>query len=318
MIIGDEKLNLIFNEVAEPVRTSVRQSRDSIIRDSKRRVAKDASDVAAIHVVAAADLCNRRPDSSLSILRKESTTLAGNAIGHRLAGYAYLAQQQMEAAMSHFDQAVRIDPCHCDAWVMMGGIQEKSGQRDLAIAYYKRAVVFDDRTHESTLALSRLYAERKDIKEAIDTLRISLFRDQRSPQLNLALAKLLQCRVNQLRRSKRWRLERRILEEAVQCYQVVMATAPTADTCIQLGLLQRRLDQHQQAQATFEKAVDLDPTSPSALAHLADSLVEDGRLDRALDCFRRSFAADPKRAGAHFRYSRAQRFQPTESTTRLP
>ena len=132
MIIADTKLDSVFDEVAKNVRTSIRQPRTSIIRDSRRRLSKNSRDVEAIHVMAAAQLCVRKPDRSLLILQNETSALNGNATGHRLAGYAHLIQHEMENAASHFDQAVRIDPCQHDCWTMLGGIHEKSGQPDRA------------------------------------------------------------------------------------------------------------------------------------------------------------------------------------------
>lgn len=313
-MITDERLNAIFDEVAKQIRSSVTQPRCAIIRESRRRLRVDSDDVAAVHVIAAASLMDRQPERSLSLLRQSTSALRGSATGHRLAGYAHVVQQQLDQAKSHFDQAVRIDPCQYDSWAILGGIEEMSGLHDQAIMYYQRALVFDDKNHESALALSRIYSARRNLKDAIDTLRISLLRDRRNPKLNLALARLLQQRGGVLRRLRRWNAEARVLCEAVDCLQVVVAAAPTSDVCVSLGSLQRQLGHHDDAKRAFSKAVDLNPHSAVAITHLAGCLVDHGEIDQALVEFRRSIEIDPQRAITHFRYTRAQRFTPSDST----
>ncbi len=313
-MITDERLNAIFDEVARHVQSSVTQPRTAILRESRRRVRVDANDVAAVHVIAAANLLDRKPEQSLLVLGQSSVALLGSATGHRLAGYAHVAQQQLDEAKSHFDQAVRIDPCQYDSWAMLGGIQEKGGFHDQAIMYYQRALVFDDKNHESALALSRIYSARRNLKEAIGTLRISLLRDRRNPKLNLALVRLLQQRAAVLRRVRRWNAQARVLDEAISCMQIVVSVAPTSDVCVALGLLQRQLGRHREAKIAFRRATDLNPNSAVALTNLASALVDHGEIDEALIEFHRSIQVDPQRAVTHFRYTRAKRFTASDST----
>ncbi len=315
MVIDDEKLDSIFDDVAKRVRTSVCQPRTSIIRDSRRRISQNCDDVAAIHVLAAAKLRDRRPGNSLSILYNGSSALTGNATGQRLAGYACLAQKQPDAAMQHFDQAVRIDPSQFDSWTALGAIQEKAGQHEAAISYYQRGLVFDDRNHESALALCRIYAARNDLKSAIHTLRTSLFRDRRSARLHSALARLLEKRANLLRRLRKWPAEERLLQEAVRCLCIVASSAPTAESCVSLGMLQQRLGRHDDSVQAFRQAVQQDGQSTAALTQLANAHVERGEIDQARHYFHRSLAIDPDRASTHFRYSRARKFEPGSSST---
>ncbi len=98
---------------------------------------------------------------------------------------------------------------------MLGRICEDAGQFNVAIQYYQRAMVFDDSQHESALALSRIHVRNKNIKEAIHTLRVSLLRDQRSPQLNLALARLLQRRAAILGRRRKRRAQQQVAPGSV-------------------------------------------------------------------------------------------------------
>ncbi|MCG8652080.1 MAG: sulfotransferase [Pirellulales bacterium] len=313
-MISDEKLGVLFDEVAKQVRSSVNQSRWSIVRDSRRRLRDDDTDVAAIHVIAAASLLDRRAERSLSILQGKPAALSGNATGHRLAGYACLVEDRVDAAAEHFGQAVRIDPCQFDSWIMLGGIEEKSGQQEQAISYYRRALVFDDQSHDSVMALCRLYTARMDLRSAIDTLRVALFRDQRSAKLNLMLARLLERRAQLLRRNRKWIFHDRVLQEAARCYQIAAAVAPRAEVYISLGLLEQRLGHHDASVDAFERATRLNPNSVLAITNLANAHVDNGELEQACRYYQRALQIDPGHAGTHFRYSRAQKFKPDATT----
>lgn len=310
MIIDAARADAIFYELAEKVRSSVRQSRDALIQATHRRLAKNPGDRAAIHLLAASSLQNRNPQKSLATLHKDQAALEEDAVGRRLAGYACLAQKDIEAARRHFDRSIQLDPCQPDCWTMLGKIHENSGQPDLAIRYYERGLTFDDPDHESALALCRLYARSQRLQDAIHTLRVALLRDRRSAKLNFALAKLLQRRAGRLGRKARRRAQQRILEEAWQCYQTANRSAPTSATYVAQGIIEQRLEKFAEAHRTFQRAVALDPECPRALTHMASSNVDAGHIERALDEYQAAIAVDPERSTAHFRYSRAKRFKP--------
>lgn len=308
-MIIDEKLDAIFDEVASRVRATVQQPRSSILRASRSRIARNANDVDAVLVVAAASLQDREPERSLDFLRSASSVLQDNATGHRLAGYAHFACQQLDSATEHFDHAARLDPCRYDSWHMLGDICETRGKSDKAIGYYQRALVFDDQHHESALALCRLYTAKRDLQEAIGTIRISLLRDRRNPKLNLALARLLERRITLLRRTGKWRTVEKLINQAKECYRIALAAAPSADAYISFGLLQQRTGMAEQSRKAFAKAIELKPKSSIAHTCLANSFVESGEMDSALALYRKSIELEPERAATHFRFTRAQKFK---------
>ncbi len=321
MIVEQDRIDSLFDDVSATLRTSVRQSRDSILRDSHRRLSNNPRDTEAIHVIAASNLRQHNPERSLSILQRDSTTLADNPIGHRLAGYACLAQQQTQAALDHFDQAVRLDPCQADCWTMLGRISEDLGRISddeeryaWAIEYYQRAMVFHDPRHESALALSRIHARNKNIKEAIHTLRVALLHDQRSPQLNIALAQLLQRRAARLGRRRKRRPQQRLLQEAYRCYRTANSSAPTSSTFVAQGVLEQRLERFEEAKTSFQRAIAMNPGCSIAITHLANANVESGEIDQALQQFESALEIDPKNANTHFRYTRAKRFKAGRKT----
>jgi tetratricopeptide (TPR) repeat protein len=316
MFSMDESLDLLFLDAAKQVANSVRQPRESIVRLAHRRLENNARDVAAIHLIAVARIQNRQPERSLRLLRQHDSALENSATGHRLAGYAYLVQQDTIQARAHYQAAVRLDPRLHDCWKWLGRIDEQQGLLDQAAACFQRAMYFEDAKHESALELSRLFARSNRLNRAIATLRSVLRRDRRSARLNSALASLLLQRASMLRRKRKPQAEEAALRQARDCFQVAIAADPKPETYIALGRLAQRLGHFTEAASAFGKAVKINGNSPAAITLLANSAVESGDIDEALRLYRKALTIAPDFAPAHFKYSRAQRFKPGKSTTR--
>ncbi|MEL6108963.1 MAG: tetratricopeptide repeat protein, partial [Planctomycetota bacterium] len=314
--LTSERIDHLFDATCDRVRSSVRQTRESILHLSRQRLAKDARDSEAIHVLAASSLARRKPSESLRILRLQDESFLENALGNRLAGYAWLLKNDPDQAHDYFDRAVRLDPHLTDCWNLLGRIAERREQHEDAAAYYRRALVFEHADAESAIALSKLQAKRRQVRDAIHTLRICLLRDQRSPKLNLALARLLERRAVALSKQRYDKRAHRLREETLECYQRVNAAAPTCKTWIAQGLVEQRLDRMGDAKRSFERAVALDPRSSMALSSLAAANVDLGQLEKAAEQFESSFAIDPTRGISHFRYARAKKFKAGTATTR--
>ncbi len=322
MLVPAERLDSLFDDVAKQIAESVRQPREAIIRLARQRLKNADQDIAAIHVVAAAHVQNRQPDRCLRLIEHHPCALEHNAIGHRLAGYAYLIQQKTTQARAHFDAAVRLDPRLHDCWTWLGRIDSRRGLLDQAAACYQRAMYFEDTKHEAALALSRLYARTSRLNRAIATLRSVLRRDRRSPHLNAALATLLLRRASILRRKRKSHTEKAVLKRALSCLQTSIAAAPRAETYISLGRLQQRLGNFTEAASAFSNAVQVNDQCPTAITLLANNSVENGKIDEALRLYRRALDISPDFAPAHFKYSRAsdsgEKIQPSSTPNGCP
>ncbi|QDV47668.1 lipoprotein NlpI [Stieleria neptunia] len=310
MEVAPDVLDALLESVCNRAGKSVRQSNQVFIQRSRQRLSRNAFDIQALHVVAASSLVHQQPAKTLELLERDGEAFARDAVGNRLAGYAWLVRQDTGRARHSFDQAVRLDPNQPDCWKWLGQIAECDDQYEQAAEYYERGVLFDDGGHDSALALSRLHARQRQLKDAIHTLRVSLIRDRRSPKLNFALARLLDRRAIVLGRKRKFLIQQRLRQEALECYRVVNASAPTSQSLLMQGRLQQQLLDHSAARVSFQKAVELDPTSAKAFSHLASANVDFGDIEIALGQFEQSIRLDPQRAEAHFRYARAKRFQP--------
>ena len=276
--------------------------------------AETPADEAALHVVAASSLVNRQPEKSLALLERTPELLHRDPIANRLAGYAWLAQDKDDLAIESLNKSVQLDPCQPDCWAILGRIAENAGRRDGAITYYERAIVFENGEDDSALALAKLHARNKDFSDAIHTLRVCLFRNRRSPRLNLALARLLSRRANVFRRRSMLRAKKKVQLETLRCYQTANAAAPAARTYIAQGALQKQLEMFDDAKASFERAIELDDQSAASYIQLANINVDRGNMPEALAQFEHAFSMKCCSANAHFRYSRAKKFEKCQET----
>ena len=271
---------------------------------------RDAKDAQAVHVVAASNLLEQNASRSIELLQQVPESMQSNALSNRLAGYAWIVRNDFQRAKSCLDTSIRIDPHQPDCWNLLGQLAEKNSEFDSAKGYYQRGILFDDKGHDSAISLSRLHARHRNLKQAIHTLRVCLLRDRRSPVLNLALAKLLDRRTRTLNRRRAKRLQRKLREESLQCYRIVNAVSPGSATWIAQGRVEQNLMDYSAARSSFQRAVDCAPQCPIAISKLACINVDFGDLEHAIELFEKALSIDPSRAETHFRYARANRFQP--------
>ncbi|QDT09316.1 tetratricopeptide repeat-containing sulfotransferase family protein [Planctomycetes bacterium K23_9] len=310
------KLERLFAKLCDQSRSSSSQSHQSIVQQSKQRLGGKRFDAIAVNVVAANDLIRNRPEKSLQRLEQSSNDWIQNSDSSQIAGFACVLTKQFQQAHEHLSRCVKLDPHRPDCWTLLGKLSEQSGQESWAIEYYERAIVLDESSFDSAIALSQIYAKKNDLRSAIHTLRVCLLRDSRSAKLNIALARLLLRRAAILKRKRKHIQSVRLSHEALDCYCTANARAPHTRSLIAQGVLQQKLNQFHAAKESFTQALQREPQSASALTMLAISNVDCGDLSTAISLFRAALQIDPQRALTHFRYSRAQKFsEGTESRT---
>ena len=314
MQIHDRHLQRLFDSVCDHPLDGATQSQESIVRNSRQRLSRNCEDVQATRVIAAASLVRREPARSIQMLSRLPKLMDQDAASNRLAGYAALLLENSEDAQRYFDRAVRLDPHLPDCWHLLGKLAEAKDDSVAAEQYYERGVIFEESEHESAISLSNLQLRNRNMRDAIHTLRVCLFRDQRSPALNAALANLLQRRAKLLGRRRKRRAQQQFRAEALRCLRTANAAAPTAKTLIAQGRLEQQLFDYSAARESFQKAVERDPDSVVALALLASANVDCGQIEQASEQFERVIQRNPNLVDTHFQYTRAKKFQPSKKT----
>ena len=306
MVLG--AVEKIYERLCLSTHTSELQSRDALLRSAKVKLRKNPLDLEALRFLTCRLLLDERVEECLDRIEFSKRTVKSDAVLSQIAGYAQVLNGNEGESIQHFRIAVDLEPHLHDCWTMLGKIHEKRGMPIKAISYYRRAIVFDRSDYESAVSMAGLLAKRNQLRDAIHTLRVCLLDDQRSPRLNLALARLLNRRAIALKRERRWREHKRVLREVQCCLAIANAVSPSTETLIEEAKVQQRMGNYESARDTFEKAVERDPNSSQAISHLASANVDCGEMDVALDQFDRSMKLSPDRASNFFRYSRAKRF----------
>lgn len=294
------------------VRSGPVRRRETVLREATRRLRVDTSDLPARLVLAAHDLRSDRPQDCLRRLEQCPAALEFDADANRLAGYAALAISRPMAANTFFQRAIRITPHRPDVWLRLGALHESWGQDGNALAYYQRGQFFENRYHESTLALVRLLLRLKKRHAAATVLRNAIRHDRRSPILNAELARVCVQLANRARRLGNSRRARRLLNEAIRRQGTAVAADGSSKNHSRLAKMAHRAGRFDIAHRALSKATQSNPDDLSALTKLACLNVDEGNLALAEQQFRQVLACDPDSPIAHFRFSRIRKARPCD------
>mgnify|MGYP001547206913 FL=1 len=189
MEINRVVLENLFSSICDRVRTSVRQSNHSVVQQAAETLSSQTGQAESLHVIAASALTHSDPDRTLKTIDRIDRWQEFDAVANRLAGFAWLMKGHHHHASCCLERAVSLAPDLPDCWFFLGRIAEEDGLTELAIKSFQRGAIFEDAPHQCALALARLFRSKRHLTEAIHTLRVSLIRDRRSADLNLALAR---------------------------------------------------------------------------------------------------------------------------------
>jgi Flp pilus assembly protein TadD len=103
---------------------------------------------------------------SVTLFEHALTVTKDNAVAHSNLGRAYLGQGNLERAMTHAREVLRIEPTAGDSHFNLGVILERSGRIDEALASYREAVRFAPAMSGAHLNLGILLAAQGQIQEA--------------------------------------------------------------------------------------------------------------------------------------------------------
>lgn len=201
-----------------------------------------------------------------------------------LAG-ALINEADREFILLYSRVAQHLRPDHVDAILLTAELLEQLDQLDLAVSSYKKVPRDNPAYHAAELG--RAGALRRDGREdaAIEVLEqlAQTHGDQAIVHSTLG---------DTLRSAARF-------QEAAQAYDSALALVSETDRrqwflYYARGITHERLDNWDQAESDFRRALDLNPEQPQVLNYLGYSLVEKQvKLDEALDMIQRAVAQSP-------------------------
>ncbi len=181
--------------------------------------------------------------------------------------------------------ATYLRPGHIDAILLSADLLDKLGQYDLAVATYKQVPPSSPDHHAAELGRAEALRRAAKPDAAIEVLERLALDYPTLPLVHSSLGDLF-------RQQERY-------EQAADAYdrslQFTEEGAPTQWFLLYArGIAHERLDQWDDAEADFRKALELRPDQPQVLNYLGYSLVEkQAKLDEALDMIERAVAARP-------------------------
>jgi tetratricopeptide (TPR) repeat protein len=214
-------------------------------------------------------------------------------LGHTNLGNALLRQGQVDQAMSHYQQALALNPDYIEARNNLGLVLLQKGRVDESIAQYRKALEIDpdfDLAHNNLgLALLRKGQVDQAIAQYRQALALDPYRPEIHNYLGLALAQKGQ------------------VDEAMAEFQQALKINPGfAEAHYNLGnacLKQGRMDE---AMTQYQQALEINPDYPNARNNLGVVLFQEGRVAEAIVQFQEALRLNPNDPGVLDNLAKAQ------------
>ena len=193
----------------------------------------------------------------------------------------------LRRAQGYYQDVLRIQPAHADAWHLLGVLAAQSNNPAHAVELIERSIQLDRANFAAYANLgSALYSMRR--------LPQALAAYDRSIALNANHADAYMLRGNLLYELKQ-------LEAALANYDALIALKPNfAEAHSNRGNALQALGQLSAALASYERAISIKPDFVDAHSNRGNVLRELDLFDQALASYERALAIDAKSVTAHF------------------
>lgn len=246
--------------------------------------AKKAKTAAAVAVVGLCMVLTYRQvgywENGETLFRRMISSTKNNSIGHYNLGCVLQAGKDYDEAMTHYEEALRIDPKFLRPRYNLAGILLSQGRYDEAIGHYKTSLEILPGQAKVLNNLGTAYFKKGDLARAIRSFEEACSSDPRYKEARKNLDEALRARETLV-----LRLEGE-LERARRNTRDVQARLEAADTCRSLG-------RYDEAEELYRECLALDGSSERALKGLAVLARDRSRWDEALSWLERLAAARP-------------------------
>ncbi len=195
-------------------------------------------------------------------------------------GVALTARGDMDEALKHFREAVRLKPDYIEARTNVATALARQGRMDEAVEAFREALRLRPDYYLAHHNLGQALAQQGNHEEAMDHFLQALSIKPNYPDARNSYGLEL------LRRG-------RIAEAAAEFEEAIRLNADGAEAYYNLGLALVRLGRNDTAVGRFRKAVALDPANAEWRLHLGDALARQGQADAALREYREALRLAP-------------------------
>lgn len=196
---------------------------------------------------------------------------------HNNLGRIHLSKGELDAALVEFEKALRLSPDNPEALTNIGVVRLAQGRKDLALRAFTQALQSNPNNVGALVQIAEIKKSQNELAGAEAFYRQALAIDARLPDPYLGLGDAL------LRQSK--------VREAKELFLKAIDLDPLlAIAHYDLGVAHAQLGEHAEAKAAYEKALELAPEHSETLNNLGEQALKEGRIDDALELFRRAAA----------------------------
>jgi tetratricopeptide (TPR) repeat protein len=244
-------------------------------------------------------------------LRPESARLQANL------GEALRVLGRLDEALDHLRKAVTVDPTFAQAWNSLGLLAFDRRQYAEAENAYRESIGLRPRFAAAFINLGNtLHALHRSV-EAAEAHRAALRIEPNNPLALVNLGQVLCEMGDHESLNEAEAVSRRAmslaprLPQALQTLREVlrkkgrldetMASTDSANTTFNQGAAFLQAGRHNEAEASFRKALSIDPTMATCWVGLSQVQAERGEIEQSCESARSALALGPKLAEAHWR-----------------
>jgi len=201
-------------------------------------------------------------------------------------GDAWLAKNNLEAALVEFEAAARLAPQKAEPHSRMGTIYKTRGSFEKAIACFTEALRRNPVSFDDTFHLAQLYQLTERVADAIRAYlyAIELRPEDFDAQVNLGVC---------YQQSGQ-------LEQAVARFRKAIEVDPVRPHAyVNLGVALDAQERYYEAIRAYKEALERNQNQPLVLVNLARTYMHQDRLRIAKEALRQAIAMEPGFAGAY-------------------